>query len=206
MKPLAVLTVLLASLLAGCASLNKDQCITADWHTIGYEDGANGLADTRIGSHREACAKHGVTPNLQQYRDGHSEGLKSFCKPRNGFNRARSGYQYKGICPASLEPDFLAGYEAGQQIYQAESDINDLEGLLHNNEAEQQEIEQQLHDKEAVLLSSRTPEQRRRVVYQDIAQLKKRQGSLEQQRDDLIRDLANSESWLHELRNRYSYY
>lgn len=206
MKQLGMLVLICVTVLAGCATLSEEECITADWYTIGYEDGANGQPDTRIGSHREACAKHGVTPDLRDYQDGHSEGLLTFCTPRNGFNRARTGYQYNGICPPSLEPEFLDGYDAGRQIYQVASEVSSLEDQQRSNEAEQQRIEQQLLEKEAALFGSGTPEEQRRVIYEEIAILKERQGTLEQQRDDVIRDLADAESRLRELRNRYSYF
>ncbi|WP_049724015.1 DUF2799 domain-containing protein [Gilvimarinus polysaccharolyticus] len=206
MKLQRALTLILLILLASCATLNEDECITADWQAIGYEDGANGLPDSRIGAHREACAKHGITPSLSNYRDGHKEGLISFCTPRNGFNRARNGYQYKGICPPLLEPNFLDGYEAGREIYQAESNVSELEKQQSNNEAEQQNIEQLLQEKEAILFARGTSETRRRAIYEEIAQLKKRQGALEQQRDNTIRNLTDADAWLKELRNRYSYY
>ncbi|WP_051207085.1 DUF2799 domain-containing protein [Saccharospirillum impatiens] len=206
MKYWGVWVLAAVTVLSGCATLSEEECMTADWYSIGYEDGANGQSETRIGSHREACAKHGVTPDLRDYQDGHDEGLLVFCTSRNGFNRARSGYQYNGICPPSLEPEFLDGYEAGRQIYQVASEVSNLEGEQLSNEAEQQRIEQQLLEKEAALFGAGTPEEQRRVIYEEIALLKERQGTLEQQRDDIIRDLANSESRLRELRNRYSYY
>lgn len=206
MKHWGVLVVICATILAGCATLSEEECQTADWYAIGYEDGANGQPDTRIGAHREACAKHGITPDLRDYQDGHDEGLLTFCTPRNGFNRARSGYQYNGICPPSLEPEFLDGYEAGRQIYQVSSEVSRLESEQRSNEAEQDRIEQQLLEKEAALFGAGTPEEQRRVIYEEIALLKERQGTLEQQRDDIIRDLADAEARLRELRNRYSYY
>lgn len=206
MKRWGVLVLVSVVVLSGCATLSEEECLTADWYSIGYEDGANGQPDTRIGSHREACAKHGITPSLRDYQDGHDEGVLTFCTPRNGFNRARAGYQYNGICPPSLEPEFLDGYEAGRRIYQVSSEVSSLESEQRSNEAEQQRIEQQLLEKEAALFGASTPEEQRRVIYEEIALLKERQGTLEQQRDDIIRDLADAEARLRELRNRYSYY
>lgn len=29
-------------LLSGCASMDKEECATADWYTVGLEDGAKG--------------------------------------------------------------------------------------------------------------------------------------------------------------------
>ena len=206
MKLQCALGLIVLAVLAGCATLNEDECITADWYAIGYEDGANGLPDTRIGSHREACAKHGVTPNLRHYQDGHDEGLLTFCTPRNGFNRARNGYQYQGICPPLLEADFLDGYDAGRQIYQATSDVSDFEQQQRDNETEQQRIAQLLLEKEAALFASDTPEERRRTIYEETARLKERLGTLKQQRDDIIRNLADTSAWLRELRSQYRYY
>jgi hypothetical protein len=205
MKQLGLVMICMV-VLAGCATLSEEECLTADWYSIGYEDGANGQATTRIGSHREACAKHGVTPDLRDYQDGYDEGLLIFCTARNGFNRARTGYEYNGICPPSLEPEFLDGYEAGRQIYQVASEVSSLESQQKSNESERQRIEQQLLEKEAALFASGTPEENRRVIYEEIALLKERQGELGQQRDEIIRDLADAEARLREVRNRYTYF
>lgn len=206
MKQLA--TVLLISLvfLSGCATLNKDECLTADWYAIGYEDGANGLSPTRIGAHREACAKHGITPDLRAYQDGYDEGVIGFCTARNGFNRARGGYQYNGICPPSLEPDFLDGYEAGREIFKVSSQISKLEKEQRSNEKELARIDDLLIEKEAALFASGTPEEERRVIYEQIAQLKERKGQLTQRNRELISRLADAQAQLRLLQERYNYY
>lgn len=38
---------------AGCATLDKDECRTADWYAIGLEDGARGRAIERLGSNSD---------------------------------------------------------------------------------------------------------------------------------------------------------
>ena len=206
MKKLGALLLASLVLLSGCATLSKDECITADWYSIGYEDGANGYSSTRIASHREACAKHGVTPDLRAYQDGHEEGLLGFCTERNGFNRALGGYQYNGICPPSLEPEFLDGYEAGRQIYTVRSEISSLESEQRSNESEIERIDQVLIEKEAALFATGTPEDQRRVIYEEIAQLKERKGKLTQRNQELIRKLAEAQARLRVLEERYSYY
>lgn len=200
--------VLLASLifLSGCATLGKDECLTADWYAIGYEDGAQGHAVTRIASHREACAKHGVTPDLRDYQDGYDEGVIGFCTARNGFNRARNGYEYNGICPPSVEHDFLDGYEAGREIYRVNSQIKTLESEQRRHEKELSEIEDLLLEKEAALFAESTPEEDRRVIYEDIAQLKERKGKLRQRNQELIRSLADAQAQLRLLQERYNYF
>lgn len=206
MKQLGVVVLLSLIVLSGCASLSKDECLTADWYSIGYEDGSNGHSASRIGSHREACAKHGVTPDLRAYQDGHDEGLIGFCTARNGYSKARSGYQYNGICPPSLEPEFLDGYEAGRQIYTVTSQISSLESEQRSNENELERIDDQLIEREAALFASGTPEEERRAIYEDIARLKERRGELTQRNQELIRDLADAQARLRLLEERYSYY
>ena len=50
------LLLLVAMSFAACASMSEDECRTADWRTIGYEDGAAGASATALGHRREACA------------------------------------------------------------------------------------------------------------------------------------------------------
>lgn len=45
----------LVVLLAACATLDREECVHADWYAIGLED------------HRRACAKHYVAPNTERY-------------------------------------------------------------------------------------------------------------------------------------------
>ena len=75
-----------------CATLNKDECLTADWYQIGYEDGAKGYPLSRIGKHRKACAKHGVTPDMPPYEQD---------MIRDWLNSARR--------PADTGPDSVGG-------------------------------------------------------------------------------------------------
>lgn len=203
-----IAAVLLASLvvLSGCATLSEEECLTADWYSIGFEDGSNGYPASRIGSHREACAKHGVTPDLRDYQDGHEEGLLSFCTARNGFSKARNGYQYNGICPPSLEPDFLDGYQAGREIYAVTSEISTLEREQRSNENELETSQRRLTEMEAMLFSESLTEEERRAAYDEITRLRERQGELRSRNEQLIRDLGSAEARLRMLEDRYSYY
>jgi len=51
---LTAFSVLLA--LAACASMDRNQCVNADWYAVGLEDGARGRGVERLGEHRRACA------------------------------------------------------------------------------------------------------------------------------------------------------
>src|SRR5215468_2471108 len=88
----------LATLLAGCASMSKDECLAVDWRTIGYEDGVEGRSGDRIAEHRKACAKYGVRADLDLYQQGRNQGLREFCQPVNGYRLGVRGGTYYGVC------------------------------------------------------------------------------------------------------------
>lgn len=98
-------------LVAGCATLGQQACLSGQWQDIGYRDGLAGkLVNDSLASHGKACAKHGVTLNAEEYRDGHVRGLALFCKPENAHTLARSEQIYNYVCPAEYEKDFLVAY------------------------------------------------------------------------------------------------
>ena len=79
------LPLLLALVVSGCASMNKEECLTADWRTVGFHDGAAGHTADGIDAHRQACAEYGVVPNLDRYLDGRKSGLKEYCRAARGY-------------------------------------------------------------------------------------------------------------------------
>lgn len=127
--PLALLLAV-ALIVTGCASLSKEECLAADWYTIGVEDGANGYAISRIGAHRKACAEVGVQPDMARYNQGRDMGLQQFCTRERGYREGERGRSYSGVCPPNLEPMFMQGYLAGQEKYKIKQDIRRLESDL----------------------------------------------------------------------------
>jgi hypothetical protein len=129
---LAITAGLLAMVLLGsCSSgLSKNECVTANWHMIGYEDGLHGLPADRIGVHRVACAKFQVTPNLAAYTEGRERGLLEFCQPRNGFRVGLNGWSYANVCSAASEPAFAEAYRYGRQIHDARAELRDTQARL----------------------------------------------------------------------------
>src|SRR5687768_11127744 len=111
-------TWLVVAFLAGCASLDKDECRSADWYAIGLEDGARGRAVERLGDHRRACAGHGVAPQTERYLAGRNEGLKSFCTFARGHSQGRAGQGYAGSRPYGSAGRFLAGYQRGREVHE----------------------------------------------------------------------------------------
>jgi hypothetical protein len=92
--------------------MSEQACLSADWRTVGFEDGALGRAETSIARYRQQCGEYGVAPDLASYRAGYADGVRIYCRATNGFSVDHSGVAYQGVCPADLEPQFVAEYNA----------------------------------------------------------------------------------------------
>src|SRR5262245_13606325 len=128
-------SVVLLALIAGCATLDKDQCLRADWYAIGLEDGARGQPLERAGDHRRACAEHGVTPKIEPYLAGRNEGLKSYCTYEKGFSVGRSGQSYSGVCPANLAGNFTAGFQRGKDLHDVRRRLDTVNEQIRKSRA-----------------------------------------------------------------------
>lgn len=115
-------------ILSGCAKMmNENQCLVADWRTVGYEDGSQGRGEQWISKRSEACAEHGVTVNLDEYLFGRDQGLETFCQPRRGFDMGIRGNRYENVCPRTLETEFLVAYQDGRELSDRRREVNELE-------------------------------------------------------------------------------
>jgi hypothetical protein len=122
-------------LLAACASMDKPQCVNANWYAIGMEDGAQGRALQRLGDHRRACAEHGVQPDAERYAAGRNEGLKSYCTYDRGYRTGRAGSVYNGVCPEPAARDFLAGYQHGREVYGLQKRLDEVNADIRKTKA-----------------------------------------------------------------------
>jgi len=182
--------LLVMFVLGGCATMNEKECLNADWRAIGFEDGVNGAKLSRVGQHREACAEYGVKPNLDAYNTGRDEGLKSYCRPHNGYRVGVKGGSYYDVCPAALEKDFLQGYNAGRNIYKLESKIRSLSSQLKKQEKELEASKELLSQLEAELVSDGVNSKRRVQLLGEVREASKEQGQIENQIKTLGMDMA----------------
>jgi uncharacterized protein DUF2799 len=128
-------TVPIFLLLAACASMDRNQCVNADWYAIGLEDGARGRAVERLGDHRRACAEYSVMPDTSRYLAGRNEGLKSFCTYQRGFSEGRAGNFYGAACPQPAASAFLAGYNRGRELHDLHQRYDEVQREIARNKA-----------------------------------------------------------------------
>ena len=164
--------------LAGCAGMSEQACLSSDWHTVGFEDGSLGRAETTIANYRKACAEHGVAPDLVAYRAGHAEGVQVYCKPGNGFDVGHSGSAYQGVCSADLEPDFVAAYNTGRHLHDLEWSLARVDGQIASNNREQEDIRKELTRIAASMVASDTTAEQRVLMVSKSAELGRRYGEL----------------------------
>jgi len=188
--------MLLVAGLGGCASMSSEECMSSDWSAVGYEDGARGFTSDQFGNHRKACAKHGVTADFAAYQQGRNAGLVEFCQPGRGFSYGAAGGRYNGVCAADLEPEFLDGYRAGQQLYALRANLNSANSQIYAHEQEIDQIAVTVRNKEALLISPETTTEDRILLLADLKQLSERRGELEAEIEVLVADRARLESEL----------
>lgn len=182
--------------LSGCATMSADECVTSDWHAIGFEDGARGYTADQLGNRRKACAKHGITPDFEAYQAGRAQGLRQYCQPARGFSVGSSGARYNGVCPADLEAGFVDGYNHGQHLYTLRSRVNGATSQIHAKEHELERVKDEIRAAEVRLISSETTMEDRVLVLADLKELSERSGQLEAEIVDLIEERAIHEQQL----------
>lgn len=179
--------------LAGCATLDEHRCLNADWQAIGFEDGARGYPATRIGSHRKACAKYGVAPDVDRYEAGRLKGLEQWCQPRNGYDLGIRGQRYNGVCPGHLAPAFVAALNRGRAFYEYEKQVIKLEGELGKMQATLEAMDEDIRALEDQMASDGVSPRRRLKLLDEIRML-------EDDRSLQMDDIAELELTLSDMR------
>lgn len=193
-----------AYLIAGCSGMSEQACVSADWHTIGFEDGSLGRSAAGISRYRQQCGEYGVAPDLESYRAGHAEGARLYCRESNGFAVGHSGAAYQGVCAADQEPEFLAEYNAGRRLHELERALASVDSRIASNYRAQENIKQELTDIGVQMIAAETtPEQRLAMVTRS-ADLGRRYGELTTEIQNLERDRALAERDLLDYRSSLS--
>ena len=198
--------VAIAVLASGCASgLSREECNTADWRTIGYEDGVQGRSEARISGHRKACARHGVGLNLETYRSGWDEGVRRYCQAGNGYHQGRRGKSYSGVCPAQLEADFLTAYRAGRELYGLEAGVQRTARKLKHKRKHLADIEVDMRDTGIELVTTGVTTERRIILLDELRKLEQERSATKAQIPALEAELERQTSRLATISTGHEY-
>ena len=196
--------VALTLVMSGCSSMSQNECLMADWRTVGYEDGVNGYSGDRIGQYRKSCAKYGVTTNLDLYQKGREQGLLEFCQPANGYRAGTQGRSYNGVCPASLEPKFMAAFDSGHQLHVLQSRVSNTDAQLEYKRGELNRLEHGMAAKAVQVTSNDSTAQDRADALIDSEQSAERIGRLKAEIRQLEADRINYERDLESYRAQHA--
>jgi hypothetical protein len=164
--------------LSGCAGMNEQACLVTDWRSVGFEDGIAGRSEGSIANYRQQCSKHGVAPDLEQYRAGHADGVETYCRAGNGFEVGRRGGRYQGVCPARLEGDFLSAYNEGRQLYELESAVRAVEGEIAARHRRLEKLNKDLGSTSIAIIADGTSAEDRAQLLLDTASMAAEQGKI----------------------------
>jgi Protein of unknown function (DUF2799) len=174
-------SVVLMAMVSGCSSMSKNECLTVDWRTVGYEDGVDGYPGDRIAQHRKACAKYGVSTDLALYQQGREQGLREYCQPANGYRIGVRGGSYVGVCPTQLEPAFVAAFDSGHQLYVLEARVSTTVSQIGYKRGELDQVERGIVANSVEIVSNDSTPRDRADALVDTAQLAERVGRLKQE-------------------------
>ena len=118
-------------LLAGCASLNKAECISANWFDLGFDNALSGKRASYVAEHTQACAKHAITPDIIVYKEGWQAGLTRFCTAQSGWGYGSKGGHYNNTCSAQTEQEFLPAYRLAKEIAHKRNQLAQLKSESH---------------------------------------------------------------------------
>ncbi|WP_226701903.1 DUF2799 domain-containing protein [Microbulbifer elongatus] len=133
----------------GCAVISEDECQAGLWYERGIEDGARGRSQATVYKIAQKCHEYGVRTDTAAWMRGHEEGVEQYCTPENGFVVGRRGRDYEGVCTGPTADLFLANYERGLAVYQAEQEYNALVSQYETAEREVYRVEEAIEEAES---------------------------------------------------------
>ena len=120
----ALLAVVVATAVGGCATIPEEKCASIDWFALGVEDGRAGFASDRLVKHREACAGVKVAPDERAWLEGRRAGLVEYCRLPAAVDHGLAGRGYAGVCS---DPRFGRLYTAARRVYDTRARYTTLE-------------------------------------------------------------------------------
>lgn len=203
-KQLSIFT-LITLLVSACSTMNKNECLNADWRTIGYSDGARGYKASRVGEHQSACAEHGIRPDLSAYTSGREDGLRQYCTPTTGYNKGLSGYRYNGVCANHNERDFVEALNYGLSIYAEVRTLNNLKSQYRKQQQYILQLEDDLRFKEEQLISGRLSKVKAVIILNESKDIAEELGKAKSDLNNIDYDIGNQARRVNDMKNQRLY-
>lgn len=136
-----ILLIMISSLLSGCETMSREECLSADWYQIGYQAGREGKERSHIEDIAASCARIHISPDRGSYFSGRERGLREYCSPSHGFNLGTNGNTIRQVCPPESANRFEAAYSQGRKVYDARQQVKRLNEKRHKLEKQLEKAE-----------------------------------------------------------------
>lgn len=123
------------AVLAGCATMDADDCRKADWRAIGLQDGQAGEPPGMLDRRREDCAKAGFATDTARYAEGRAIGLQQYCRLEQAARLGLEGKPYQGVCPPGIDAEFRRLHAVGWEVHQARENLRSVERQMDGAES-----------------------------------------------------------------------
>lgn len=125
--------VIMGVVLLGCTNVEKSSNVNCDgdWKQIGLETAQAGKSVRTLDEYIAVCGKKAES-GKSAYLDGYAREIINYCSRDNGFSIGFKNLKMPEVCPYELRPEFVKGYELGQNEYQ--SKIGQFEDLVKQYE------------------------------------------------------------------------
>jgi hypothetical protein len=153
------------AVVSSCATLDRDECGSVDWATLGEQDGNAGRAAGYISEHRAACERYNIPVDQSAWTMGWDRGIRNYCTAENGLSQGRQGRYYANSCPAEIAPGFERAYFVAKRVHDAQAsrdrldnELRELETQLRRTEDRdaQRELRREIDRKDDDLRSARS--------------------------------------------------
>jgi hypothetical protein len=178
-----------AILLAGCATVSREQCEAGDWPEIGKAHALQGFPASRLEKVVEDCGRHSISVDTDAYMQGWGMGVRAYCTPRRGFDDGRSGNRPSFSCPADLAVDYDDARRLGDRLKQAEDDVSLSESSLERSRREVDDLGERI----AALDCNQEDRAARRSCRLERERLRDRQSSARFSLESSRRDLRHAQ-------------
>lgn len=158
-KRIASLLLALVAL-SGCATLDDQQCRTANWENVGLIDGQRGRDESFKNQHAHAC--EGVAQvDEEAFHRGWARGHADYCQPENGYFVGLRGEQVPLSCPLETASAFNEQYEKGRHVHLLKEEREELNKRIEKENKDRAEDQSVLNHASQVihLLSGTSPTQ-----------------------------------------------
>ena len=104
--------------------MSEKECRKGDWYGLGIKDGSQGLTPVKYFDYEAACAEYNIKAKRDRYNEGHTIGLKTYCRYEMGKEVGESGEAVNQLCNGVA--GYKKGFEDGKKLFVKAEQIKEL--------------------------------------------------------------------------------